>query len=116
MTNDFFFSDDDKPKEDAATVPPFGFSATPEGHSQEEAVVVEPSPTSPKKKATAPSSKCQKRGTVAAASLEVHRPSTSSSDNVSSAAYTRFFFPLILRFLHDLYPAGFNVEVSFSWL
>jgi hypothetical protein len=35
---------------------------------------------------------------------------------VSSAAYTRFFLSLILRFLHDLYPAGFDAEVSFSWL
>jgi hypothetical protein len=87
MSNDFSFSDDDKPKEDAATVPPFGFSATPEVRSQEEAMVVKPSPVSPKKKASAPPSKRQKRGAMATASLEVHRPS-SSSDNVSSAAYT----------------------------
>jgi hypothetical protein len=33
MSIDFFFSDDDKPKKDAATIPPFGFSATPEGQS-----------------------------------------------------------------------------------
>jgi hypothetical protein len=83
----FSFSDDDKPKEDAAIVPPFGFSAALEVHSQEEATVVKPSPVSPKKKTTAPPSKRQKRGAAATASLEVHRPS-SSSDNVSSAAYT----------------------------
>jgi hypothetical protein len=83
----FSFSDDDKLKGDAAIVPPFGFSAAPEVRSQEEAIVVEPSPVSPKKKATAPPSKCQKRGAVATASLEIHRPS-SSSENVSSAAYT----------------------------
>jgi hypothetical protein len=60
MSNDFFFSDDDDPKKDATTIHPFGFSATPEGHSQEEAMVVKPSPVSPKKKATAPPSKRQK--------------------------------------------------------
>jgi hypothetical protein len=49
--------------------------------------VVKPSPVSPKKKAMAPPSKRQKREAAAAVSLEVHRPS-SSSDNVSSAAYT----------------------------
>jgi hypothetical protein len=84
----FSFSDDDKPKGDAAIVPPFGFSAAPEVRSQEEATVVEPLPVSPKKKTTAPPSKHQKRGAATTASLEVHRPSTSSSDNVSSAAYT----------------------------
>jgi hypothetical protein len=83
----FSFSDDDKPKGDAAIVPPFGFSAAPEVRSQEEATVVEPSLVSPKKKATAPPSKRQKRGAAATASLEVHR-SSSSSDNVSSVAYT----------------------------
>jgi hypothetical protein len=57
MSNDFFFSDDDEPKKDAATVPPFGFSATPEGQSQEETAVTKPSPVPPKKKATAPPSK-----------------------------------------------------------
>jgi hypothetical protein len=88
-TKDFLFSDDDNPKKDAATIPPFGFSATPEGHSQEEAMVVKPSPVSPKKKMTAPPSKRQKRGAAAAASLEVHQPS-SSSDNVSSAAVWYF--------------------------
>jgi hypothetical protein len=44
MSNDFFFSDDDKPRKDAATVPPFGFSATPEGQFQEETAVTKPSP------------------------------------------------------------------------
>jgi hypothetical protein len=90
MSNDFFFSDNDAPRKDAATIPPFGFSAAPEVLSQEEAVVIKPSPVSPKKKVTAPPSKRQKRGAAVAISLEVHRPS-SSSDNVSSAAYTRFF-------------------------
>jgi hypothetical protein len=114
MSNDFSFSDDDKPKEDVATVPPFGFSGTPRGQSQEETMVTKPSPVPPKKKETAPPSKRQKRGATATASLEVHQPS-SSSDNVSSAAYTRFFLSMILRFLYDLYPAGFDAEVSFSW-
>jgi hypothetical protein len=54
MSNNFFFSDDDVPTKDAATIPPFGFSAAPEVHSQEEATVVKPLPVSPKKKATAP--------------------------------------------------------------
>jgi hypothetical protein len=114
MSNDFFFSDDDNPKKDAATIPPFGFSATPEGYSQGEAMVVKPSLVPPKNKATAPPSKRQKGGAAATASLEVHQPS-SSSDNVSSAAYTQFFLSLILRFLYNLYPAGFDAEVSFSW-
>jgi hypothetical protein len=34
---------------------------------------------------------------------------------VSSADYTRFFLSLILSFSYDLYPAGFDAEVSFSW-
>jgi hypothetical protein len=87
MSNDFFFSDDDVPKKNAATIPPFGFSAAPEVYSQEDATVVKPSLISPKKEATAPPSKRQKRGAAMTASLEVHRPS-SSSNNVSSAAYT----------------------------
>jgi hypothetical protein len=114
MSSDFFFSDDDKSRKDVANIPPFGFSAAPEGQSQEEAKVVKPLPVPPKKRATAPSSKHLKRGAAAAASLEVHQPS-SSSNNVSSAAYTRFFLSLILRFLYNLYPAGFDAEVSFSW-
>jgi hypothetical protein len=83
----FSFSDDDKPKEDVAKVLPFGFLAAPEVRSQEEATMVEPSPVSPKKEASAPPSKRRKRGASATASVEVHRPS-SSSNNVSSAAYT----------------------------
>jgi hypothetical protein len=114
MSNDFSFSDDDKPKEDAATVPPFGFLATPEGQSQEETAVTELLPVPPKNKAAAPSSKRLKRGAAVTASLEVHQPSP-SSDNVSSAAYTRFFLSLTLRFLYDLYPVGLDAEVSFSW-
>jgi hypothetical protein len=77
-------------------------------------VVTKPSPVPPKNKVTAPPSKHQKRGATVAASLKVHQPS-SSSDNVSSAAYTRFFLSLNLRFLYDLYPSGFDAEVSFSW-
>jgi hypothetical protein len=78
-------------------------------------VVVKPSPASPKKKATASPSKRQKRGAAVAASLEVHQPSSCSTDNVSSAAYNRLFLFLILKSLHNLYPAGFDAEVSFSW-
>jgi hypothetical protein len=58
MSNDFFFSDDDKPKKDAATIPPFGFSATPEGQSQEETAVTKPSSVPAKKKPAGPPSKC----------------------------------------------------------
>jgi hypothetical protein len=101
MSNDFFFSDDDKPKKDVATVPPFGFSSTPEGHSQEEAVVVKPSLVPAKKKPTAPPSKCQKRGAAVATSLEVHQPSA-SSDNVSGTAYTRLFWFLSFKTLIQL--------------
>jgi hypothetical protein len=72
MSNDFFFSDDDKPRKDAATVPPFGFSATPEGQFQEETAVTKPSPFPAKKKPTAPPSKRKKRGIVVTTSLEVH--------------------------------------------
>jgi hypothetical protein len=53
MSNDFFFSDNDKPKKDAATIPPFGFLATPEGQSQEEIAVTKPLPVPAKKKPTA---------------------------------------------------------------
>jgi hypothetical protein len=113
MLSDFLFSDDDKSRKDAATGPPFGFLAAPEEQPQKEATVVKPSPVPPKKKATAPSSKRLKRGAAVTASLEVHQPSC-SSDNVSSASYTRFFLSLILRFLYDLYPTGFDAEVSFS--
>jgi hypothetical protein len=91
MSNDFLFSDDDKPKKDAATIPLFGFSATPEGQSQKETAVIKPSPVPAKKKPTAPPSKHQKRGTTVTTSLEIHQPS-SSSDNVSGAAYTRLFW------------------------
>jgi hypothetical protein len=115
MSNDFSFSDDDKPKEDAAIVPPFGFLVTPKGQSQEETAVTKPSPVPPKKKAVAPSLKRLKRGAAVTASLKVHQTSP-SSENVSNAAYTRFFLSLILRFLCDLYPAVFNAQVSFSWL
>jgi hypothetical protein len=87
MSNDFFFSDDDKPKKDAATIPPFGFLANPEGQSQEETAVIKPSLVPAKKKPTAPPSKHQKRGAGVATSLEVHQPS-SSSDNVSIALCT----------------------------
>jgi hypothetical protein len=90
MSNDFSFSDDNKPKEDAATIPPFGFSATPEGQSQEETTMTKLSPVPPKNKAAAHSSKRLKRGAAVTASLEVHQHSP-SSNNVSSAAYTRFF-------------------------
>jgi hypothetical protein len=71
MSNDFFFSDDDKPKKDAVTIPPFGFSATPEGQSQEETAVTKPSPVPTKKKPTGPPLKRQKRGTSVTTSLEV---------------------------------------------
>jgi hypothetical protein len=91
MSNDFFFSDDDKPKKDAATIPPFGFLATPQGQSQEETTVTKPSPVPAKKKPTAPPSKHHKRGTSVTTSLEVHQP-TASSDNVSGIAYTRPFW------------------------
>jgi hypothetical protein len=114
MSNDFSFSDNNKPKEGAAIGPPFGFSATPEGQSQEETAVTKPPPVPPKKKVSAPSSKHLKRGAVETASLEVHQPS-SASDNMSSADYSRFFLSLILSFSYDLYPVGFDAEVSFSW-
>jgi hypothetical protein len=67
-----------------------------------------------KKNPAAPTSKRQKRAAAVAASLEVHQPS-SSSNNVSSAAYTRLFLFLILRFSYNLYSTGFDAEVSFSW-
>jgi hypothetical protein len=84
MSNEFLFSDDDKSRKDAVTIPPFGFSATPEGQSQEEIAVIKPSPVPAKKKATAPPSKRQKRGTAVTTSLEVHQ-SSASPDNVSIA-------------------------------
>jgi hypothetical protein len=85
MSNDFFFSDDDKPKKDAATVPPFGFSDTPEGQSQEETAVTKSLPVPAKKKPTGPPLKHQKRVTSVTTSLEVHQP-FASSDNVSGSS------------------------------
>jgi hypothetical protein len=84
MSNDFFFSDDDKPRKDAAIVSPVGFLATPKGQSQEETTVTKPSLVRAKKKPTAPPSKRQKRGTAVTTFLEVHQLSA-SSDNVSIA-------------------------------
>jgi hypothetical protein len=101
MSNDFFFSDDDKPKKDAATIPPFGFSATPEAQSQEETTLTKPSPVLAKKKPTAPPSKRQKRGTSVTTSLEVHHPST-ASDIVSATAYIRLFWFLSFKILIQL--------------
>jgi hypothetical protein len=72
MSNNFLFSDDDKPKKDAATIPPFGFSATPKGQSQEETAVTKQSLVPAKKKPIAPPSKHQKRGAAVTTSLEVH--------------------------------------------
>jgi hypothetical protein len=90
MSNDFLFSDDDKPMKDATTIPPFGFSATPEGQSQEETVVTKQSPIPAKKKPTAPPSKRQKRGIAVTTYLEVHQSST-SPDNVSIVSYTQLY-------------------------
>jgi hypothetical protein len=67
-----------------------------------------------KKNPAAPASKRQKRAAMVATSLEVHQPS-SSFDNASSAASTQLFLFLILRFSYNLYSAGFDAEVSFSW-
>jgi hypothetical protein len=94
MSNNFLFSDDDNPKKDAPVVPlsaalaiPRGSAALaiPRGRSQEETVVVKPSPVLPKKNSGAPPLKRQKKAAAAAASLEVHQPS-SSSDHVSIAS------------------------------
>jgi hypothetical protein len=101
MSNDFLFSDDDKPKKDVATIPPFGFLATPEGQSQEKTAVIKPSPVPAKKKPNAPPSKRQKRGAVVATSFEVHQPSA-SSDNVSGTAYARLFWFLSFMILIQL--------------
>jgi hypothetical protein len=60
--HDAVVSESHATSEDVATIPSFGLSAAPEVRSQEEATVVEPSPVSPKKKATGPPSKHQKRG------------------------------------------------------
>jgi hypothetical protein len=83
--NDFLL--DNKPKKDATAVPPLVTSTTPKGHSQEETMVVKPSPVLSKKNPTAPPSKRQKRGAAVAASLKIHQPSA-SSDNVSIASCT----------------------------
>jgi hypothetical protein len=85
MSNDFFFSDDDKSKKDDAAIPPFGFSATLEGQSQDETMFIKPSPIPAMKKPTAPPSKRQKRGTTVNISLEVHQ-SSASPDIVSIAS------------------------------
>jgi hypothetical protein len=53
-------------------------------------VVVEPSAVLPKKNIRAPPSKHLKRAAAAATSLEVHQP-TVSSDNVITSSGTRLF-------------------------
>jgi hypothetical protein len=58
---------------------------TPKGRSQEETVVVKPSPVIPKKNSGAPPLKRQRKAAAVAASLGVHQPS-SSSDHVSIAS------------------------------
>jgi hypothetical protein len=85
MSNNFLFSDDDNPKKDAPVVPLSAALAIPRGRSQEETMVVKPSPVLPKKNSSAPPLKRQKKAAAAAASLEVHQPS-SSSDHVSIAS------------------------------
>jgi hypothetical protein len=111
----FSLSDDDKPKKDVVAVPPLGTPTTPEGHSQEEAVVVTPSPVLHKKNPTTPPSKRQKRAAAVAASLEVHQPSA-PSDNMSIAACVRLCFILeFLRLSYNSCSAAFDAEVSFTW-
>jgi hypothetical protein len=57
-------------------------------------VVVKSSIVPPEKSTPTRASKCLKRAATVSTSLEVHRP-VASSDNVSSASYTRLFRCLI---------------------
>jgi hypothetical protein len=96
----FLLSDDDNPKKDAAAVPFFGASTIPEGHPQEEAVVVKPSVVLHKKNTPAPASKRPKRAAVVATSLEVHQP-PASSDSVSFCFLYLTFFVLCILYSHS---------------
>jgi hypothetical protein len=75
---------------DATVVPLFGTLTISKEHSQEEAMVVEPSAVLPKKNTPAPPSKRLKRAAAVTTSLEVHQL-MASSDNVSDSSGTRVF-------------------------
>jgi hypothetical protein len=83
----FLCSDDENSKKDAAAAPLFGALTIPKGHPQEETVVVKSPPVLPKKSTPAPASKRLRRAAAVAASLEAHRPTT-SSNNASIASCT----------------------------
>jgi hypothetical protein len=109
-------SDDDMPKKDAAASCLFGFSTTARGHPQEKAVVAKLPPPLPKKisPAPAPVSKLPKRVATLTASLEAHRPTTSSK-NVSLASCARLSLFFLCIFFILLPSAGVNAEVPLSW-
>jgi hypothetical protein len=72
------FSDNENPKEDAATAPLVDAPAVDEPPSQE-AVVVAKSLEAAVKKAASRASKCLKRAPVASTSLDAHRPVSSAT-------------------------------------
>jgi hypothetical protein len=94
-------SDDDMPKKDAAATCLFDSSTTPREHPQEKAVVGKSPPPLPKKitPAPAPVSKRPKRVATSTASLEAHRPTT-SSENVSLASCARISLSFYIFFFH----------------
>jgi hypothetical protein len=96
-------------------IPPPATSTASKGRSQEEGMVVKPSPGLQNKIASAQPLKRQKKAkAVATVSLEVHEPS-SSSDHVSVTFCAQPCCFGTLKFLHSLCSAAFDAEISISW-
>jgi hypothetical protein len=79
----FLCSDNENPKKDAATAPSVEATAADEPSFQEVAPVVKSKEAPPKRVSSSRGSKRLKKATDASASLDAHRP-TSSSDDVST--------------------------------
>jgi hypothetical protein len=99
----FLFSDNENPKEDAATAPLIDAPAIDESPSQEAAVVAK-SPEATVKKVASRASKCLKRAPVASTSLDAHRP-MSSADDVSTT-----FLLLTLFYCCELFFSCLTID------
>jgi hypothetical protein len=115
ISNNFLFSDDDKPKKATAVVPPSATSTASKGRSHEETMVDKPSHDLQEKLVgTQPLKRQKKMMRTVTVSLEAHRPS-SSSDHVSTTFCILFFYLRTLVFLYSCCSVAFDVEVSISW-
>jgi hypothetical protein len=103
------FSDNENPKEDAATAPLVDAPAIDELPSQE-AAVVDKSPEAAVKKAASRASKCLKRAPVASISLDAHRP-MSSADDVSTTFLWLTLFTALKCSSHVLLLTDFDEKV-----